>query len=173
MFEDVNAYMAKSRDERTSHLTLEESCIEIGGIHKEYRGMLAHFLRTTIPRGRWIQLCHACNNSKCSNPKHLYWGTPKENYDDSVADGKRTKSFARLTKEKLGDQEFEALQKRRSSLGGKSKTRRRIAGVEEKEQEHLAYLGSITDRRRGWIGKASDHLGISHTQVRRLLNKGS
>jgi hypothetical protein len=24
-------------------------------------------------------LCHACGNEKCSEPKHLYWGTDREN----------------------------------------------------------------------------------------------
>lgn len=29
-------------------------------------------------------ICHSCGNSKCCNPNHLYAGTPKDNYNDSV-----------------------------------------------------------------------------------------
>ena len=34
-----------------------------------------------------IDLCHACHNDKCSNPKHLYWGTRKENVQDAKDNG--------------------------------------------------------------------------------------
>lgn len=27
--------------------------------------------------------CHKCGNSLCINPDHLYWGTAKNNYEDS------------------------------------------------------------------------------------------
>tara|TARA_R110000868_G_scaffold307634_3_gene569293 strand:- start:1113 stop:1592 length:480 start_codon:yes stop_codon:yes gene_type:complete len=34
---------------------------------------------------------HSCKqNRKCCNPKHLRWGTHKENYDDAVKDGTAT-----------------------------------------------------------------------------------
>jgi hypothetical protein len=49
--------------------------------------MLAHFLKTTFPDGRKVYLCHACHNAKCSNPKHLYWGTPRENQIDYINNG--------------------------------------------------------------------------------------
>lgn len=32
-------------------------------------------------------MCHACHNCKCENPKHLYWGTDKENCQDSMNNG--------------------------------------------------------------------------------------
>lgn len=35
--------------------------------------------------------CHTCNNRICVNPYHLYWGTPKQNTQDSIRDG----TFAR------------------------------------------------------------------------------
>jgi hypothetical protein len=83
MYKDIFNYISLLKEERQQHLDLSESCIEIGGNSRECRGVLAHFLKTTIPSGMKILLCHACNNGKCSNPKHLYWGTPKENMDDS------------------------------------------------------------------------------------------
>ena len=36
--------------------------------------------------GHKINLAHACNNGDCSNPRHLYWSTPRENI---VEDGRK------------------------------------------------------------------------------------
>lgn len=87
IFVDINVYMEKSKAERKMHLILNESCIEIGGNSTEFRAVLAYQLGTTIPKGMKIHCCHACNNGNCSNPKHLYWGTAKENQDDSNVRG--------------------------------------------------------------------------------------
>lgn len=72
---------------RQSHLALDEGCDERGGYSTLYKGLLAHFLDTTIPKGIAIQVCHACHNAFCSNPRHLYWGTQTENRRDSIANG--------------------------------------------------------------------------------------
>jgi hypothetical protein len=81
---DVKEFIKESREVRRSHLRLEELCTERGGNSTNHKGVLAQYLDTTIPSGR-ILLCHACNNSECSNPKHLYWGT---DYDNIIIDGK-------------------------------------------------------------------------------------
>ena len=75
---DVTEFIKESREVRRSHLNLDEACIERGGNSTNHKGVLAQYLDTTIPSGR-ILLCHACNNGKCSNPKHLYWGTDHDN----------------------------------------------------------------------------------------------
>jgi hypothetical protein len=81
-----------SKFERQVHLKLDERCIERGGCSTNHKGVLAEFLQTTIPNGKeGIFLCHACHNGKCSNPKHLYWGTPSENIEDSIANGTHSK----------------------------------------------------------------------------------
>ena len=80
---DINEFIQRSREERRLHLSLSEPCCERGGNSTNHKGVLAQFLDTTIPSGR-ILLCHACNNDKCSNPKHLYWGT---DYDNIIVDG--------------------------------------------------------------------------------------
>ena len=79
----VEEFIKLSRDERRTHLKLEESCCERGGNSTNHKGVLAQYLNTTIPSGR-ILLCHACNNGKCSNPRHLYWGT---DHDNIIIDG--------------------------------------------------------------------------------------
>jgi hypothetical protein len=75
---DISEFIKLPREDRRAHLNLEELCCERGGNSTNHKGVLAQYLDTTIPSGR-ILLCHACNNNKCSNPKHLYWGTDKEN----------------------------------------------------------------------------------------------
>ena len=82
--EDINSYMLLSKTERQSHVDRQEECLERGGNSTCHRGVLAQYLGTVIPMGRAALLAHACNNGKCSNPKHLYWATDREN---TVEDG--------------------------------------------------------------------------------------
>lgn len=87
----VEEWIEKPKELRTVHLNLEEECIERGGDSTSCRGVLAQYLNTNIPKGiKGIDLCHACHNDKCSNPKHLYWGTRKENARDYVDNGGKT-----------------------------------------------------------------------------------
>ena len=86
----IETYITQSKQERQTHLDLTESCIERGGptnggLSSYCKGLMAHLLNTTIPSGHKIHICHACNNAKCSNPKHLYWGTAQENRLDQGA----------------------------------------------------------------------------------------
>jgi hypothetical protein len=83
---EVIEWIKESRDTRTKHLNLSLPCIERGGNSTNHKGVLAEYLNTTIPSGR-ILLCHACHNGKCSNAKHLYWGTDKENIADAKMAG--------------------------------------------------------------------------------------
>lgn len=83
----IDEYILLSKEERQKHLKLDEACIERGGQSMYCKGLLAHILDTTIPSGKKIHVCHACHNSKCSNPNHLYWGTPKENRYDEIDNG--------------------------------------------------------------------------------------
>lgn len=86
----IKEYIRLPKSERQKHLRLDEPCIERGGNSTQFKGMLAVYVDTEIPHGRrdGVYLCHACNNDKCSNLTHLYWGTPKENYDDGVECGR-------------------------------------------------------------------------------------
>ena len=84
---DIHLYITRALYERQSHLDLSEACVERGGNSTIHKGVLAIYLGTTIPSGYNILLCHRCNNPKCSNPKHLYFGTPKENVSDSIENG--------------------------------------------------------------------------------------
>ena len=81
----VEQWIKESREERTKHLDLSSPCIERGGNSTVHRGVLAQYLDTNFPSK--VDLCHACHNEKCSNPKHLYWGTRKENMQDAKDNG--------------------------------------------------------------------------------------
>lgn len=83
--QDIYLYITKPLVERQQHLSMEEPCIERWSNKKPGSGLkplLAHVLDTTIPDGMKIYVCHACNNGRCSNPNHLYWGTAQENAMD-------------------------------------------------------------------------------------------
>jgi hypothetical protein len=80
----IEEYIIQSKADRQKHIDLNDPCIERGGptkggLSSYCKGLLAHLFDTTIPSGHKIHVCHACNNEKCSNPKHLYWGTAQEN----------------------------------------------------------------------------------------------
>ena len=104
-----------TKAERQIHIKLEEACVERGGNSTNHRGVLAEFLDTTIPDKK-VLLCHACHNGKCSNPKHLYWGTAAENVEDTISNG----NFYRQQKGSEGRTQTEETREKISrSLRGK------------------------------------------------------
>lgn len=114
----VETYLIKEQKERKSHLDLNDECKERGGNSTNHRGVLAQYLDTPI-YGRPADLCHACHNDKCSNPKHLYWGTRKENVQDSKNNGTHKSPWERMV-EKYGYEEARKMQaKGNKSAGGR------------------------------------------------------
>lgn len=99
-------YIKESREVRINHLDLNEPCMERGGNSTVHKGVLAQYLNTNIPHkpNPWIDLCHACHNDKCSNPKHLYWGTRSENIQDAKDNGTWKSGWQKLV-EKHGYEE--------------------------------------------------------------------
>lgn len=160
---NIEEYILLSREDRRKHLDLNSPCDKRGGSSKEFRGLLAHYLDTSIPRGRNFQLCHACHDGECSNVKHLYWGTFKDNHQDTMENG--GDSFWIKSVKKHGIEEAT-----RRRVSGLEKSRGCTAYTQEQITANLAILGKI-EKKRGWKSKAAIALGISHTQVRRFCLK--
>lgn len=120
MFKDVNKILKLSREEKRQHLDLSEPCIEIGGNSTQFRGVLSHHLKVTIPLGHKLVLCHACHNGKCSNPRHMYYGSHRDNILDEQENG-TYKSIWERKVEKYGEEGArESVRKGNKSAGGKA-----------------------------------------------------
>lgn len=125
----VEDWILESRNIRTEHIDLIDPCIERGGNSTVHRGVLAQYLNTNFPSK--IDLCHACHNGLCSNPKHLYWGTRKENIRD-MKDNGNWKSAWQMYVEKHG---LEAALLHIRSISDPSKAGKATKGI-PKSEEH-------------------------------------
>lgn len=165
----IEEYMVLSREERRKHLNLSEACIERGGDSRQFRGLLAHVLDTTIPSGLKTYLCHACHNGKCSNPNHLYWGSAKDNVIDQIENG-TWKPLNERMQEKYGADEW----KRRSSENmrrGQKKSAEYRRYSDKQVNDYRALIVQSDPTKRGWVKRASELLNVSHTQVRRFTQR--
>jgi len=161
MHDDICEYIKKSRNDRRTHLRLDEPCIEIGGCSSDTRGLLAFELKTTIPNGKKILICHACHNGKCSNVKHVYWGTAKDNYQDQVDNGTATSIYAKGVA-KYGKKKWHVMMR-------EHQVRANIKRAEHPRRTYEEYRNSfLIEKKRGWVTKLSSELKLSHTQVARI-----
>jgi hypothetical protein len=127
----LKEYILLSKETRQKHLDLNQPCIERGGNSTNHKGVLAQYLDTDIPSGR-ILLCHACGNEKCSEPKHLYWGTDRENIvEDGTTFGTYKTPWQRMI-EKYGYEEACRMNSKKS-IGNKNAT---VNKGKPKSEEH-------------------------------------
>lgn len=172
MFKKMSEYILLSREERRFHLKLDQPCIMIGGYDsREYRGLLAHYLGTEIPTHEKtkILLCHACNNSGCSNVNHLYWGTNSDNIKDSQEIGTWSTIYERTLK-KYGEKKTLEMSRTGGAKGGRgNKGRKNIS--KEQEELYKKTIEKYLPLKNGDITKISKELGLSHTHIARLIKK--
>lgn len=57
-----------------------------GKSHRVHRFAKEMFSGELIPEG--LEACHTCDRPECVNPSHIFIGTRKQNYDDSLAKGR-------------------------------------------------------------------------------------
>ena len=181
-------YILLPREERQEHLDLTEACIERGGHGTEYRGVLAQYLDTTFPKNRIAVLAHACNNAKCSNPRHLYWGTY---YENNILDGRKFgthKSVWESMVEKYGFKEACKMNSRKGNTHGTgnkniAKSEKHKKNLSESLKKMYADPDNISSRKGGrhpdpnakilvdtvnelGIKKASEKLELTYQQVK-------
>lgn len=93
-----------------------QACIEKGGYARtkildssdKKRGYFVHRVALFLATGEQPadkHVCHTCDNPKCCNPEHLFFGTRSDNMRDMLAKGRGNKAkgerncFAKLTAE--------------------------------------------------------------------------
>lgn len=153
---EIKDYILLSKEERQKHIDLTLPCLERGGFSTKFSGLLAENLGTSITDrkrdGVNVHLCHACGNEKCSNIKHLYWGTPKENVHDAILSGKQLPNVWESSIRKYGLEgaltKVRENQSKAASLGGKATKGRKLS------KEHRNKMVEGLRRTGGaWKGK--------------------
>ena len=146
----IEEYIKLDKTKRQEHLRLDDPCIERGGptnggLSSYCKGLMSHVMDTTIPSGHTIHVCHACNNAKCSNPNHLYWGTAKENREDQIAVGDLT--IWERTVVKYGLEEARRMASERSNKDSCSKGGKAGKGKPKSEEQKKKIAASMLGKR--------------------------
>jgi len=101
-------------------------------------------------------VCHACNNSGCSNPNHLYWGSYKDNHSDQVESGTWQSPYAR-TVNKYGIDTTISMLTKSGKEGGKKLLGRSKSDNHKKSLSNSQY-GTM------WITNGIDNRKIKKEQ---------
>lgn len=143
----IEEYIALSKAHRQKHLRLSEPCLIRGGFSTECKVLLAHLHGTTVPKGRKIQVCHACHNADCTNPNHLYWGTSSENKLDEIENSGMT--FWDRIVAKHGEEGARAIQRHKNQAAagrgnkGKPKSEAHRKAIAEGLKKRYAPVGEL------------------------------
>lgn len=92
-------------------------CIHHSGYapFKALKQMFAHVASWIIHNGpikKGLHVLHSCDNKKCTNPKHLFLGTPKDNTQDMLQKGRGNKPIGSSHKNsKLNEEKVREIKK--------------------------------------------------------------
>ncbi len=99
---------------KITQITLLRNCWEwtaatrgngYGAFKFNRKGIDAHRMSYILFHGeiaKGLLVCHSCDNRVCVNPKHLFLGTSKQNYEDAVSKGKIDASKLGLKSAEMG-----------------------------------------------------------------------
>ena len=111
-----------------------------------------HRLAWEMKKGRTCRpgffICHACGNSSCVNPAHLYEGTPKQNAADKLKHG--TSNRNRAWNQKIFADDAIAIRKEHLTTGINRQEMADIYGVSIHAINNIIYE---KDRRHLWQKK--------------------
>ena len=90
---------------RAALVSQSDACImwpySMRGANRPYGSMYDPEDKKSHTASRWVcekahgkpfksaHACHSCNNPQCVNPRHLRWGSSKDNVQDAVKSGRR------------------------------------------------------------------------------------
>lgn len=129
-----------------------------------------------LKEGLKKNVCEECGQTELWNGKHLVMHLDHIN---GKSDDHRLENLKMLCPNCHSQTETYAgknkANERRLKSDEKKKARKEKVEFEKQkkfqlEEERLKYIESV-DKKWGWVMKASDYLGISHTHVRRLSKK--
>lgn len=106
---------------------------EYGTVYWDGGSKLAHRVAYFLANGEWPvpQANHHCDHPACCNPAHLYAGTAKQNAEDAVARGRRTRvdPFKLVRRDALLNEQRVRLIRRLLAEGWSKRDVARLAGV--------------------------------------------
>lgn len=82
-------------------------------VDSKNRLIKAHRISWMLFRGeipKKINVCHTCDNAECTNPEHLFLGTPKENTHDMIKKGRNAKG-SKMSTAKLKEKDIPQIRK--------------------------------------------------------------
>lgn len=162
----LHEYILKTQEERQAHIDLSDPCLELGADSQESRALMALHLRVFLTKQVKVHLCHACGNAKCSNPKHLYWGTPRENTLDAYMHDPDISKRSRDTRLKRNPNCYREMALKRRELN------RDGAKMDpEKVQERFESIKHLNPNEWGFYKKVGEVWGVTPQTAGRFYRK--
>lgn len=123
---------------------------------------LSYFIHNNfedIEKGKHV--CHKCDNKECSNPEHLYLGTPKDNSNDVFDRG--IKKTARVKETKYGHTKGKLFTSQEAS--GENNIKAILNWEQVREIRRRKELGL----KYGELKKMAEEFGIKYITIQKIV----